>query len=155
MRSCAETKCVGGVVLALIAMLAVATAQMSATMPQKILGFEVPEYDEEGRLKTRIQGAEALLLTNGTIQVKDVRLEFYREGQLDVTMTAPLCLYDRRTNRAFSDSPVRIESAVATITGVGFRWSSAEANAVIEDQATVVLKNIKGWFARETTNNVP
>lgn len=112
--------------------------------------FRVPEYDEEGRLRSLIIGDQACASSNGDIEVTNMRLEFYKEGRLDVCITSPRCVYNRASNTVFSDSRVQIESGVVTISGIGLKWDRTKDWAMIEDQARVEFKNMKGFFQKES-----
>ena len=147
MRSCVRVLRVAGLGIALSAGLA--AAQMPTNVAQKALGFRIPQYDEDGHLKSQIVGEEANMLPGGGTELKNVRLEFYRDGKVEVTVTTPLCFFDRQANAVSSESPIRVESANVVITGMGLRWNGKDENVTILDQVKVVFQNIKGWFAHD------
>jgi hypothetical protein len=116
---------------------------------QTVLGFRVPEYDSDGRLKSQISGAQAVVLTNGDIEVSDVCVELYREGRLQTRVKSPKCLYRKAAEMVTSDSPVRIESDSLTITGTGLRWDRSAEKVEILDEVVVILARVREWFEQK------
>ncbi|TAN39210.1 MAG: hypothetical protein EPN23_00365 [Verrucomicrobia bacterium] len=115
------------------------------TDQQVITGFRVPEYDDQGRLKSQLFGDYAKIPTAGPIEVHQLKYEFYNESgtQTDMRITAPLCFYDREHGEANSDGSVRIAREDMVITGVGFNFSRNTERMVIHNQVKVVLKGMR------------
>ena len=145
----AQTDRLGSLLWVMLAVSVLALGQARGQQETVIVDFRIPEYDAQGRMKSQIMGDRARVLTNGSIVVTNVRLELYRDGTLDVTVTSPTCVYDRNANTVASDDKVRLESRQAVITGVGLRWNRNEERAVILDQARVEIRDTQGWFVKE------
>ena len=106
--------------------------------------FRVPEFDEDGKLKSQIQGDFAEVLPNGVIKITQLTMEFYgKEGQVDMKVTAPKCIYDRDRGGAASDRDVKIERDNMAVTGVGFIWDGKKERLQIYKDTRVVLKDVR------------
>ena len=115
------------------------------TDQQVITGFRVPEYDDQGRLKSQLFGDYAQIPTTGPIEVHQLKYEFYDETgtQSEMRITAPLCFYDRDHGEANSAGPVRIAREDMVVTGVGFNFNRISERMVIHSQVKVVLKGMR------------
>ena len=100
----------------------------------------VPEYDEQGRLKSQMFGELAKSLPDGNVEITGLKIEFYEGTQVNVRVTAPLCVFDRVRNVAQSDGPVRIARDNMVITGTGFQFDKKDERFKIRSKAKVVLK---------------
>lgn len=116
---------------------------------QTISGFRVPEYDEQGNLKWQLLGETASVMTNGSVQVGNLRLEVFKDGRMYACITSPRCIYDRGQNVITSDDAVQIETDRMAVRGRGFVWDRAGETARIFDQAEVEFKSVTGWFTGE------
>ncbi len=106
--------------------------------------FRVPEFDDEGKLKSQVQGDFAEVLPNGVIKITQLTMEFFsKEGEVDMKVTAPKCIYDRDRGGAASDSDVKIERKNMEVTGVGFIWDSKKERLQIYKDTRVVLKEVR------------
>jgi lipopolysaccharide export system protein LptC len=115
------------------------------TDQQVITGFRVPEYDDQGRMKSQLFGDYARIPMTGPIEVHQLKYEFYTANstQAEMRITAPLCFYDREHGEAHSDGAVRIARDDMVVTGVGFNFSRATERMVIHHQVKVVLKGMR------------
>ncbi len=110
---------------------------------QTIRGFEVPEFDRENRLQSRLSGELARLMPNGKVDITGLRVEFYDdERQVEMVVTAETCLYDQTTRNASSDAHIRIARDNMVITGRGFVWEAEEERFEIHDEAKVVFRDL-------------
>ena len=108
---------------------------------QIITGLRVPEYDDQGKLKSLLCGDHATIPLSGPIEVQQLKYEvFSGSTQADVRITAPLCLYDRELGTANSTGAVRIARPDVIITGTGFAFDRRSERMVIKSQVRVVLK---------------
>lgn len=121
----------------------VGAAWFSLAQIDEIAGFRVPEYDENGNLKSQIYGDFAKIRDNDQIEITNLKIEMYRDGAIDILVTAPHCIYDQKSNRAHSESRVRIARDNTVITGEHFSWDMKEQHFVILKNAKVVLKNLR------------
>jgi len=110
---------------------------------QTVTGFRVPEYDENNNLKSQLFGDFAKVLPDGVIEITQLKIDFYQDGEVGMTVTAPKCIYHQKKGIAESDSDVRISRENMVVTGTGFRWSNKEENFQILNDAKVVLRNVR------------
>ncbi len=103
-----------------------------------------PEYDAQGKLRFELMGDEATIRGDGMIQIVNLVLVFYEEGQAVMKVTSPSCLFDRENQTAVSTSRVSVARSEIELTGRGFEWSGKGGGFRILDQARVVLKTGHG-----------
>ena len=108
-----------------------------------VAGVRIPEYDEQGRLKSQLFGDLAKSLPDGNIEITGLKVEFYEGTQVNMRVTAPLCLFDRARNTAQSEGPVRIARDTMVITGTGFLFNNREERFKILKDVKVVLKGTR------------
>ena len=130
--------------LCLIMLVALVSAAQAQNDVQLLSGFEVPEYDEQGNMKSMLTGDLAELTPDGMVNIKNFAIDFYKLGQVEMRVEAPQCTYDQRKKLAKSDDTIRISRDMMTVTGRGFEWSSAETRFHIENDARVEIKNVTG-----------
>ncbi len=118
-----------------------ATAQMGEA-GQTIRRFEVPEFDRNNRLRSRLSGDYARILPSGLIDITGMQIEFYDpERRVEMRVTAESCIYNRQTGDATSDGRVRLARQNLLITGKGFTWEADRERMEIRDQARVVIQD--------------
>lgn len=103
--------------------------------------FEVPERDENGNLKWKLNGDKAQIRPDGLMNVINARAEFYTSNRLAVVFTSPTCLLDRFNNRATTDDPVRIEREDVVVTGIGGDWDGTTSSLSIHSNVHVIIIN--------------
>lgn len=117
---------------------------------QTIRGFEVPEFDRENRLQSRLFGELARLLPSGMVDITGLRVEFYDDNrEVEMTVSAETCLYDRNTRGASSDADIRIARDNMVITGRGFVWDAEEERFEIHEDAKVVFRDLPMGMGEE------
>lgn len=126
--------------LLIVALLAMVYVRFGQT--QEITKFRVPEYDETGRLKSQIYGDLAKVRGDDSVEITRLKIEFYRNEEVDILVTAPHCVYYQKDGRARSDSSVRIARDQTVITGEDFSWDMKKQQFVIRKKARVVLKDL-------------
>ena len=110
---------------------------------QTVKDFRVPEYDEKGNLKSELFGDYAKILPNGVIEITNLKMQMFKEGEVEASMTAPSCTYDRNGGRAGSEGSVRIARENMVVTGDGFFWSAKKERIQIFKNVKVVLKDVR------------
>ena len=129
--------------VSLIAMLLLSAVGVAQQAGMELEGFRVPEYDDDGTMKSQLFGKRALMRKNNKVVITDLRIEFYDAGKSNAVVTAPHCLYDRVRQTAKSPGAVKIEMEEMTVTGRGFTGSGKEQRFTILNDAKVVLKNVQ------------
>jgi lipopolysaccharide export system protein LptC len=128
----------GYVLVLLLAVVAVGWAEKSSV--QTVAGFRVPEYDDKNQLKSQMFGDFAKVLPDGVIEITQLKIDFYSDGKVNMTVTAPRCTYKQKEGMAESDADVRITREDMVVTGKGFAWSGRDEQFRIFKGAKVVLK---------------
>lgn len=105
--------------------------------------FSVPEYDAEGNLASELLGDYADILPNGNVRVRNLRIDSYKNNEVDMSITSPECEYRESEKSASSDADVRIARDNMVVTGSGFSWDASENRLVIKSNVKVVLKNVR------------
>lgn len=116
---------------------------------QTVIGFRYPEYDNDGNLKTLITGDSATAQSPTVFDIRNLKIEMYKDGAVDTRVTAPQCRFDRRAMQATSEDSVRIVRGDLVITGEGFTWSGTPSSFRIERNVRLVLRNVRPELLRE------
>lgn len=106
----------------------------------EISGFRVPDYDDAGRLRAQLFGEHAKVLDDGRVEIINLKIVLYKEGQYAATVFAPNCFFNIDTRDAHSDGPVLVESDLMTLTGRGFSWSAASGFFEVLHDSKVLIK---------------
>ena len=108
-----------------------------------ITDFSVPEYDDDGVLISELRGDYADILPDGRARIRGLQIQFYRDGNQGMQISAPECEYHEQQKTASSSSDVRIANDSMVVTGNGFSWNAADERLVIESKVRVELKNVR------------
>ncbi len=106
----------------------------------EISGFRVPDYDDRGRLRAQLYGEHAKVLDGGEVEITNLKIEMYRDGEVAMTVFSPHCFFNMETRRARSEGRVLIESGLMTIVGRGFAWSAESGRFEILHDSKVLVK---------------
>jgi hypothetical protein len=110
----------------------------------QIKGFRVPNYDDNSVMTSQIFGESARVLPDGNVEITDLKMEFYsykgEERITDMTVTSPICYFNREHGIAISDNDVRISRDDMVVTGKGFMFNNQKQELRILSQSKVVLK---------------
>ena len=106
----------------------------------EIFGFRVPDYDDEGQLRAQLYGEHAVVLENREVEITNLKIEMYKDGQVVMTVFSPHCFFSMETRQARSDGRVLIESGPMTVTGRGFTWSAEAGRFEILHDSKVLVK---------------
>lgn len=107
-------------------------------------GFEVPEYDKDMRLRSKLFGDFARVRPDGMVDIKNMKIEFYDDDTVvETRVTTPECTYNRTTRDARSAGDVRIARQNMVITGTGFSWNAEGGEFKIFKNARVELRDLK------------
>lgn len=125
-----------------------ADQKMGAT---KVTKFRVPEFDENGKKRSEIFGDEAEMLADGKTKITGLRIIMYgKDGtEIEATLRAADCIFDRNDKSAFSNSAVSLERDHMVITGKGLRWNAEGQHIEILNDVRVELKGVKMWDKQE------
>jgi hypothetical protein len=123
-------------------------AQMAG--PMRYEDFRVPDYDANGKLKSQVLGEVAELRPDGKIEITNLKIELYNEKkEVQGTVWAAKCLFDRQTRSAVSDTAVRLTQGKMVLTGTGLRWDAVNQRLEILHDVRVVLTDVRVWAKQE------
>ena len=144
MRWWSEKNSRGRRVAVVLALLWAMPAGAQTGAVQTVAGFRVPDYDEQNNLKSVLFGDFARILPDGIIEITNLKLDFYKSGEVDMTVTSPKCIYNQKEGTARSESDVEIRRENLRITGTGFWWSAKQEQFEIFQKARVEIRGAKG-----------
>ncbi len=128
-------------VLVLVCVCGMVTAQnMDMGTGMEVSGFRVPDYDEQGELRAQLYGEHAKVLEGGEVEITNLKIEMYRDGEVVMTVFSPHCFFNMETRLARSDGRVLIESGPMTVVGRGFTWSAEAGRFEILHDSKVLVK---------------
>lgn len=112
---------------------------------QRLYKFRLPEYRDDGTLKSMMVGGAATVKPGALVEIEDLRIEFFEDDgeELQMRVEAPHCLYNRAGEIAKSPGDVRIEAKNIEVTGTDFAWDRKRELFKIFKDAKVVLRNMK------------
>ena len=106
----------------------------------EISGFRVPDYDDQGQLRAQLYGEHAKVLDKGEVEITNLKIEMYKDGEVAMTVFSPHCFFNMDTREARSEGRVLIESGLMTIVGRGFTWSAVAGRFEILHDSKVLVK---------------
>lgn len=124
----------------LLIFLAAFAATLVFSQTREVRGFVVPELDENNNLKSQISGAHARY-EGDLVHISELKIESFEDGEVDMTISSPKCLYNRATKVAQSKSRVRIERENMVITGEDYIYASEGRVFEIKKDVKVVMVN--------------
>jgi len=102
-------------------------------------------YTNNTQLKSRLTGKKATPLGAERYLITQLRLELFEEnGQRQLTIEAPECLYDFRARNASSAGPLKIVLGEGrlSVTGEGFLWQQAQSSLMISNRVYTRLRDL-------------
>lgn len=106
-------------------------------------GFKFPDYDPQNRLKSLITGKEMTPQGNDHFLITGLDLRTYRDdGQEELVVEAPQCVFDRRSRVATSPGELNLRSADGrfTITGQGFTWRQTNSYLILSNRVHTTVR---------------
>lgn len=97
----------------------------------------------ETQIKSLLKGERARPLENGKVQVFQAELStFNTNGQPELFIRAPECLYDQPNQEVSSPGPLHVQTADGrfSIEGEGFLWQQTNSVLLISNQVHTVVK---------------
>jgi lipopolysaccharide export system protein LptA len=99
-----------------------------------------PEFyppPHQTQMKSLLQGAEAELHPSGAVTVRELKLQTFRpDGQRELLVEAPQCVYEPRQHLAHSPGKLKVQSGDGqlSIEGEGFLWRQTNSSLIISNQ---------------------
>lgn len=126
--------------LAISALLVLLFASVCVSQMREIIGFRVPEYDEENRLKSELSGDMARFVGEDEVHITNLKIETFKDDQVDTRATSPECIYYRSTRNVESESSIVLERENMVITGRDYFYDHVNNVFTIKRDAKVVIK---------------
>ena len=137
-----------GIALALIVFGTARNVAAQTIKIRPVKDFKVPDYYPNAtpggtnQLKSLLTGTEARLNPDGRLIVKLPRIEQYSvSGQTQMVVKAAECLFDNKSNTAFSTNTLQFQSGDGRfhLEGVGFHWERTNSNLIISNQVRTLI----------------
>ncbi len=109
-------------------------------------GLKFAEYHDppyERQMKSLLECGKGLPQGPGRYLVSDVKLQTFRQdGQAELVVTTPECLYDTASRSVSSAGPLRVETADGkfSIEGEGFRYQQTNSSLFISNKVHTVVQ---------------
>jgi 3-deoxy-D-manno-octulosonate 8-phosphate phosphatase (KDO 8-P phosphatase) len=114
--------------------------------------FEVPERDEAGNLKWKVNGDRAAIRSDGLLDIQNARAQFYTSNKVDMVFSSPTCVLDRANNRAMTDDHVRIDRPNMVLTGIGGEWDGNKSSMMIRSNVCVIITGGQNVLGEQQTS---
>lgn len=108
----------------------------------EISGFRVPEYDDQGQMTSQLFGDHAELQPGSDVEINGARMEFYRDGEMFMTVRSSHCFYNQKTREAHSEAPVSADMEGVHLTGTGFELDTEGRKVQVLNDSRVVIADI-------------
>ena len=126
----------------------------TTTRSDLVYDFILPDYYPSSngvrRLKTRVSGAEARMLSNGVFALKQTRLESYREDgtTLEWVAVSPQCVVDMKSKSVRGNTNLFYHTADEQLflSCVGFLWQ--QTNSVL-----ITSNDTRTWIDKQALTN--
>jgi hypothetical protein len=109
--------------------------------------FSSVEYypaPHQQQIKSRISGAEAQLQPDGSMLIKQLKLEMFDvNGKLEIVVDAPECVYDTVNGTANSSGELHVRTGDGKfrVQGEGFLWRQNDSFLTISNHVQTVIEN--------------
>ena len=128
-------------VIGVFAQLPVGPSTGRETQGESIKGFRVPDYNEDGSLKSILYGSTAV--KNNKTQVWNmtgVKIEMFSSNKVSAVVTSPGCDFEMRKGTATSEKPIVILHDRIQVQGTGYTWDQKKETFKIDSQARVMIR---------------
>lgn len=87
----------------------------------EVRGWSLP-YRRDGELKAKLSGAVAKQLAGGELEIRELKIETFRDGEPQATLTTPLCRYRLADDSVVSTNSfaIRLKNNGGQLDGEGF-----------------------------------
>lgn len=108
---------------------------------ESIKGFRVPDYNEDGSLKSILYGSTAVKNNKTQIwNMTGVKIEMFSSNKVSAVVSSPACDFEMRKGIATSEKPIVILHDRLQVQGTGYTWDQKKENFKINSQARVMIR---------------
>lgn len=114
----------------------------------KVTNFKIPDYfgpPNQKQMRTLLRGEEAEPDGKERIRIRKLQIETFREnGEPEVFVEAPECIYDPKTRSASSAGPIKARTADGRmqIEGTGFLLVTTNKSLTISNNVRTVIRDL-------------
>lgn len=123
------------------------SSAMSTNQTIHVIDFQVPQYDEQGVMTSKLRGKEANIFPDRMTAINELLMEIYRQSPTgrvtDVRVTSPQCYYHPDKGFAVSEETIRIARENMVVTGSNYVIDAKAQRLQINHDARVVLKGMQ------------
>lgn len=97
----------------------------------------------ELQMQSFLQGSEAQPLSDGLILIHDAKLQTFQDnGDPDMTVTAPQCVFDTKEQTVNSAGPFQMQTSDDKLLqqGVGFLWQKTNSVLTISNRSHTTIR---------------
>ena len=139
------------------------SSNAASNQTMHVFGFRVPQYDDQGRLTSMLQGREANVYPDRIAEISDVLVEIFRANAtgrvVEARITSPKCFYQADKNIAIGEGQIRMAHEQMIVTGTNYVIDAKAQRLQINEAAKVVLMGVQGRSLEELmgmqTNDAP
>lgn len=108
-----------------------------------IRGFDLPQTNKEGKISSRIRGAEAMIMSANQILVRKLEIEVYENNSSEPTtrILSPECFYWRMENKLTTDHNIEVHHPGMTITAKAMEWNVKQSRGTFRQNVKVVIQS--------------
>ena len=117
----------------------IAHAETQFSIGSIIRGFELPQMDEQGNLRSKIKGSEAIVISANQIRIKELFIELYDGGKASTRIKSPDCVFWRLENRLTTDQAIEVARDGMIIKAKGMDWSLKENQGIFRQNVQVTI----------------
>ncbi|MFH1067618.1 MAG: hypothetical protein V1746_06925 [bacterium] len=107
-----------------------------------IRGFDLPQTNEEGKISSRIHGAEAMVMSANQILIRKLEIEVYEDdsGKPTTRILSPECFYWRMENKLTTDNNIEVRRPGMTVTAKTMEWDVKQSKGTFRRNIKVVVQ---------------
>lgn len=123
-------------------LLAQSAPQVKSSAPIK--NFRLPTFDKDGHRTTFLRAAEAVIVSNTRIDVKDMNLTLFtndNSGRIDSVLTSPSATAHTDQQTVGGQESVRFLRDDLEVTGEQWTYFHLEKRVLIENNARVTFRD--------------
>jgi hypothetical protein len=131
--------------LLVVAIAAVACANVENTRPGGARNVAVPGFGEDGLRIWEMRASQAIPLADGIVDAKDLVLTTFSGPKVETVLKSPNARFRTEDGNATSDSLIHVSGPGYEISGKGWEWDANRSRIQIK-------ANVKAVFNEEFDN---
>ena len=128
--------------LLVLAIAAIAGADEENTRPRGARNVAIPGFGEDGLRIWEMRASQAIPLTDGIVDAKDLALTTFSGPKVETVLKSPNARFRTEDGNATSDSRIHVSGPGYEISGKGWEWDANRSRVKIN-------ANVKAVFNEE------